>query len=339
MDAPRLPPGQNLIADHARWPVVGETAPRETPFPWEVAVVGRVETSRIWRLDHLMTWPQETWTVDVHCVTRWSHLGRRFTGAPLRALIERSKPDASARFVRFAARSERGHDTTLPLEIAMGCLVAFAAEGAPLAPEHGGPVRVVTPGRYFYKSLKWLERVELMAENRLGYWESGPGYHDGADPWAEERYVSGNIPPELRARMIARRAIGRRSLLGVDFSGAALAGLDAAGATLRNCAFRGADLRGADFSRANLSNADLAGADLRAARFAEADVEGAAFDGADLRGADFAGASLFGASFVSARGAARVEGASGLGAAAARLADDQAAWLEAALAGGRAADA
>ena len=286
MRDPRLPPGQNLIRDAARWPVVGESAPRESPWPWEISVCGLVATSRIWRLDHLATWPRETLETDIHCVTRWSHLGRRFSGVPLAALIDRSGPGPEARFARLVARSERGHDTGLPLALARRALLAFEAEGAPLAPEHGGPARVVTPGRYFYKSLKWLERIELRAEPALGFWESGPGYHDGADPWRQERYVSGNVPPDLRARLIARRSLGRRDLLGVDFSGEALGGLDAAGATLRNVAFRAADLREADFSGANLSNADLAKADLRGARFTGADVEGAAFDGADLRGAD-----------------------------------------------------
>jgi DMSO/TMAO reductase YedYZ molybdopterin-dependent catalytic subunit len=328
MSEDRLPPGQGLIRDIANWPVVGERQPRESGLPWEIAVSGRVAHSRIWGLDHLRTWPQEERTLDIHCVTRWSQLGRRFRGVPLRALLEPSVVHSDARFVRFVARSEREHDTSLPLSVAMDCLIAFEAEDRPLAVEHGGPVRVITPGRYFYKSLKWLERIELMVENRLGYWESGPGYHDEADPWRELRYVTGNIPPELRARMIARRSLGRRNLLGVDFSGEALEGLDAAGATLRNVRFRGAFLRGADFSGANLSNADLSGADLRAARFVGADLEGAAFDGADLRGADFTGASLFGASFTGPAGAAALDAGTRLTAAqAARLADDQAAYV------------
>jgi DMSO/TMAO reductase YedYZ molybdopterin-dependent catalytic subunit len=326
----RLPPGQGLIRDPLNWPVVGERAPRDSPWPWEIAVGGLVANTRIWRLDHLAGWPRETRTLDIHCVTRWSKLDRRFSGVPLTALLDLSRPSPAARFLRFVARSDRDHDTTLPLSAAADCLIAFEAEGAPLPPEHGGPARVVTAGRYFYKSLKWLERIELIAENRLGYWEAGPGYHDEADPWRELRYVTGNIPPDLRARMIERRSLGRRDLLGVDFSGEALAGLDAAGATLRAVSFRDADLRGADFAGANLSNADLSGADLRDASFLGADVEGAAFDGADLRGADFTGASLFGASF-SGRGGARVAGARIAPAQVAALADAEAAYLSAAL--------
>jgi DMSO/TMAO reductase YedYZ molybdopterin-dependent catalytic subunit len=332
MTEPRLPPGQGLIRDPDRWPVVGESAPRASALPWEIAVSGLVAHSRVWPLDHLRGWPQVERELDIHCVTRWSKFDRRFRGLPLRDLLAASQPKPEARWVRFVARSERDHDTSLPLDAAMDCLIAFEAEGAPLAVEHGGPVRVVTPGRYFYKSLKWLERIELLAENRLGYWENGPGYHDEADPWRELRYVTGNIPPDLRARMIERRSLGKRDLLGVDFSGEELDGLDAAGATLRAVAFRGARLVGADFAGANLSNADMTGADLRDARFADADCEGAAFDGADLRGADFTGASLFGASFTGPRGAALIDAATRIAAAqVAALADEQAAFLRAAL--------
>jgi len=334
MDAarPRLPPGQGLIRDAVRWPVVGEDAPRASDAPWTIAVAGLAAAPRVWPLDALRGWPQETRTLDIHCVTRWSQFDRRFTGVPLAALIDAAAPLPGARFVRLAARSARDHDTCLPLALARACLVAFAAEDAPLTPAHGGPVRVIAPGRYFYKSLKWLERVELRADDHLGYWESGPGYHNGADPWAEQRFVTGNIPPDLRARMIVRRSLGRRSLLGVDFSGEALAGLDASGAALRNCAFRGAGLEGADFSAANLSNADFSGADARGARFVGADVEGAAFDGADLRGADFTGASLFGASFTGPQGAARLDAATRIAPAQiAALTDAQAAYLRRAL--------
>jgi DMSO/TMAO reductase YedYZ molybdopterin-dependent catalytic subunit len=331
VETPVLPPGQGLIRGD-RWPVVGETAPRDSALPWEVAVCGLVGHTRLWPLERLLRWPRETWTVDVHCVTRWSKPGMRFSGVPLAALLAPSGPTPEAAWVRFVARSERDHDTSLPMDVAMTALVAFEAEGAPLAPEHGGPVRVVTPGRYFYKSIKWLERVELMAGNRLGYWERGPGYHDGADPWREERYVTGSVPPDLRARLIARRVVAGRDLLAVDFSGEDLEGFDAGGATLRACGFRGARLAGADFTGANLSNADLSGADLRGARLGGADCEGASFDGADLSGADFTGASLFGASF-SGLGGARLDAATRIDPdRVLALSDAEAAWLGAALA-------
>lgn len=314
----RLPPNQGLIKTASVWPVVGEAAPRAgtepcTPEAWTVTVSGLVKRPLTVSLAALMARPQAERVVDFHCVTRWSKFDMRFSGVALSDLLAEAGVDAAARFVRFVARSDRAHDTSLSLADTGRCdpLVAFAIDGAPLPEEHGGPVRIVTPGKYGYKSLKWLERIELLAENKLGYWESGPGYHDNADPWAEERYVTGNIPPDLRGRMIATRRLGGRNLLSVDFAGEDLAALDAAGATLRNCRFDEAELTDADFSGANLSNASLRGAKLAGARFVGADVEGADFTGADLTGADFTEASLFGASFGGADGevGARLDGA------------------------------
>lgn len=317
-ERPRLPPGQGLLRNPEAWPVVGESAPRDDASPWRIEVGGLVDTPFSLSLDDLATRPRREITIDIHCVTRWSKFDRSFAGVDLLSLVEEARPKPEARFLRFAARSARNHDTTLALDLARDLrpLIATEAEGAPLTTPHGGPVRVVTPGRYFYKSLKWLERIELLAENRLGYWEGGPGYHQSADPWAEERYVTGNIPPDLRERMIARRALGGRDLLGVDFSGEALDGLDGAKATVRDGRFSRASLRRANFAGAQLSNAHFGGAVLVEADFRGADVEGADFAGADLRGADFTGASMFGASFAGAI----VDGAT-------RIAPDQIALL------------
>jgi hypothetical protein len=172
-------------------------------------------------------------------------------------------------------------------------------EGQPLAAEHGGPVRVVVPGRYFYKSLKWLAGIELLAEDRLGYWESTAGYHNQADPWREERYIAPGLTKQEVAAVLASRDWSGRDLLSIDAGGRELRGLVAERALLRNANFRRCDLRDAVFREANLSNAHFQNADLRGANFAGADCEGANFNGADLRGADFSGASLFGASFCS----------------------------------------
>jgi DMSO/TMAO reductase YedYZ molybdopterin-dependent catalytic subunit len=132
----------------------------------------------------------------------------------------------SAQFVSFVARSIRSHSTSLKMDDALraGALVAFAADGAPLTEEHGGPVRVVMPGRYFYKSLKWLERIELLAEDRFGFWESTAGYHNGADPWRQERYVASGI-----TKTQARAILGTRNIAGRDLRGLAAAGLDLSG--------------------------------------------------------------------------------------------------------------
>ncbi|MEO1329971.1 MAG: molybdopterin-dependent oxidoreductase [Pseudomonadota bacterium] len=303
---PRLPPNQGLIQNPARWPVVGEAAPRAgDDRPWTIRIDGLAARPATIALDDLRAGSIERRTLDFHCVTRWSKFDMTFVGAPLSPLLDAAGPAAEARWIRFIARSDRDHDTSLSLDDARALdpLIAFAVDlgdGAgerPLPSEHGGPVRVITPGKYGYKSLKWLERIEIRAEPKRGYWESGPGYHDNADPWAEERYVSGNVPPDLRDRMIAARRIGPRELVSVDFRGADLDDLAAPDSRLRNCRFDRARLRRADFRSANLSNASLREADLRDADLTRADLEGADFSGADLTGARLGGASLFGATF------------------------------------------
>jgi hypothetical protein len=186
--------------------------------------------------------------------------------------------------------------------VSLGTLVATQHSGQPLPSEHGGPVRVIVPGRYFYKSLKWLTRIELLAEDRLGFWEAEAGYHNHADPWREQRYLATSITRQQAAELIRLRDFRGLDLRGIDASGRELAGLRAEDALLRDANFRRATLTGANFARANLSNAHLDGAVLAGASFQSADVEGADFCGADLRGADFRGASLFGATFVGPAG-------------------------------------
>src|SRR5690606_16836039 len=123
---------------------------------------------------------------------RWSKLDVPFRGVPLAVLLKICPPLPVAKYVSFAARSERRHSPSVLLEDALelDTLVALACEGRPLEKLHGGPVRVVVPGRYFYKSLKWLERIELLETDRLGYWEQTAGYHNTADPWQEQRYMA-----------------------------------------------------------------------------------------------------------------------------------------------------
>ncbi|QIE54801.1 molybdopterin-dependent oxidoreductase [Pikeienuella piscinae] len=299
-EKPRLPPGQGLIRRPENWPILGETGPRDDDTPWAIRVTGAVERPLEIPLEELMRRPRKDVVLDIHCVTRWSKYDRSFSGFPLMKLIEEAGPKPEARFVRFISRSERAHDTslTLPLCEELQPLITFDAEGEPLEEVHGGPVRIVTPGRYFYKSVKWLEEIELREENKLGYWEAGPGYHDNADPWAEERFITGNIPPDLRERMIERKSLGKRDLLGVDFSGEALGGLDAAKAVIRNCRFVGAKLRSADFREAMVSGGSFEEADMVDADFRDANCNGTSFVGADLRSVDFSGAQVFGARFV-----------------------------------------
>jgi hypothetical protein len=282
-----------------KWPIVGERAPRDVPEVWELRVEGLVERPLRVTLAELQRWPAMTQAVDVHCVTRWSRPGMVFRGVPLARVLEAARPQEGAKFVSFVARSARDHSTSLPLAdaLSLSALLAYEAEGKALAVEHGGPLRVVVPGRYFYKSLKWLERIDLLAEDRLGYWEGQAGYHNTADPWREERYMATALDKQEAARLLAKRDFSGRDLRSIAAAGMELRGLRARGALLRDADFSRSDLRGACFDGANLSNARLIGSDLRGAMFLGADVEGADFTGADLREADLRGASLFGATF------------------------------------------
>ena len=230
--------------------------------------------------------------------------GARFRGVLLETLLALGPPAPAARFISFVARSERGHSTSLPLAeaVALGTLVATHWNDLPLPPDHGGPVRTIVPERYFYKSLKWLERIELLEEDQLGFWEGAAGYHNVADPWREQRYIAADIDPrEVRAILAARSVFGRE-LLGLDVTGLDLAGFDARDAVLRNGRFDRTGLARGDFRGANLSNAHFGCADLTGADFRGADCEGADFCGADLTDADFRGASLFGATFTTPLG-------------------------------------
>lgn len=294
-----LPPGQQLAAPD-KWPVVGERSPRASFLPWEICVEGLVQSPRRWPLADLMRLPVHDRAIDIHCVTRWSKPAVRFRGVRLSDLLGLSQPMPEARFVSFIARSERSHSTSLALAdaFALETLVAWEADGEPLAIEHGGPVRVVVPGRYFYKSLKWLERIELLSEDRLGYWEAMAGYHNGADPWHEQRFMAPRLTRQEAAKVLRSRNWTGLDLRSLDARDRDLAGLMAGRCLLRDTDFRGCNLQDAQFGQANLSNARLQLANLQRASFADADLEGANLAGADLRGADFRGASLFGATFV-----------------------------------------
>ena len=307
--APQLPPNQQLTS-RGQWPLVGERGPRRDASPWRLTIGGLLRQERSWSLQELRELPLVERTIDIHCVTRWSLLGARFRGIRLENLLQLCEPDGEARYVSFLARSEHDHSTSLTLRdaIELDTLVVLDFEGAPLAEEHGGPLRTVVPGRYFYKSLKWLERIELLAEDRLGYWEGTTGYHNVGDPWLEQRFVVRNLDASELRRRLANRDFTKADLLGVEAEGLNLDGLDASSAILRNANFTGASLRNARFDGANLSNSRFCGADLRDATFLPAadgqgaDLEGVDFCGADLRGAAFRGAALLGTTFVGVDG-------------------------------------
>lgn len=301
MNAMGLPPGQQLAAP-GKWPLVGERVPRESERPWQLRIFGLVDRPREWTLEALRNRHQTEMIVDIHCVTRWSRLQMRFRGIPLQELLDEVGPlPAEAAFLSLIARSERSHSTSLRLDeaVQLRTLVALEHDGQPIGIEHGGPIRVIVPGKYFYKSLKWLEQIDVLSQDRLGYWEAECGYHNEADPWREQRYIVSSIPRHRLRELLAGLDFSGQNLLSLELRSHKLDGLRCVDAVLRNADFRDCSLRGADFSRANLTNTRFAGADLREAVFDHADLEGCDFSGADLRGSNLGGASLFGASFTS----------------------------------------
>jgi DMSO/TMAO reductase YedYZ molybdopterin-dependent catalytic subunit len=295
-----LPPSQQLVAA-GKWPLMGERAPAARTDPWQVTIDGLVTQPYKLSLDQLRECRLTEQVVDIHCVTRWSKPGVRFRGVALAELLARAQPVPEASFVSFVARSQRKHSTSLPLAdaIALHALVALEVDGKPLDIDHGGPMRLVVPGRYFYKSLKWLERIELLAEDRLGFWESTAGYHNQADFWQQQRYLASGISATDARAILAQRDIRGRDLLGISAAGLDLRSLQATGALLRNANFRGCDLRDASFDGANLTNAHFGNAQLHGASFRGADLEGADFAGAHLAGACLLAASMVATSFVS----------------------------------------
>lgn len=184
MDQRGLPPGQREVE---RAPVqhVGDV-PEFDARTWDLVVEGEVEhTLRLaWR--DVLTLPQVERTLDLHGATGWTARGLRFEGVPLSALTAACAPRGSARFLM--ARDREGYSAALPLELldVHDVLLATALDGRPLAPERGGPLRLLVPERYAWKSVKWLRRLEFLANDEPGFWESR-GAHPLADPWRGQR--------------------------------------------------------------------------------------------------------------------------------------------------------
>ncbi|MDG2011888.1 MAG: molybdopterin-dependent oxidoreductase [Pirellulaceae bacterium] len=305
----RLPPGQQLVAP-GKWPYVGERGPANSAQPWSLSLVGLVTQPASFLIEDLREFPQTEITTDLHCVTRWSKFDVKFRGVLLKDLLSHAEVQQRAQFVSFVARSDRHHSSSLPLSEALelGVLLATHYEGKALPTEHGGPLRGIVPGRYFYKSVKWIERICLLEEDRPGFWESESGYHNVADPWREQRYIASSVSKREAATIIANRDFRGLDLLSIDVSSLDLRGLQAERAVMRNADFQNTRLSQADFRNANLSNALFQNADLQQACFENADLEGADFSNADLRSANFSGASLFGATFCRLQASGEVTG-------------------------------
>jgi DMSO/TMAO reductase YedYZ molybdopterin-dependent catalytic subunit len=181
----RLPPGQYLTRD---FPVLSAGPTPRTPLAdWSLTIQGAVDEARSWTWDEFTALPTETFTVDIHCVTKWTKLDTTWTGVSLDVLLEGIETGGDY----VEAWSDGGYTTNLPLEdITDGkAWVAHVFEGEPLEPEHGGPARLVVPHLYFWKSAKWLRGLTLLVDDEPGFWES-VGYHNYGDPWREQRYWS-----------------------------------------------------------------------------------------------------------------------------------------------------
>ncbi|GHP16518.1 molybdopterin-binding protein [Rhodococcus sp. NKCM2511] len=182
-DDGRTPPGQYLTKD---FPVLAiGPAPVVAIDTWSFSVTTERGDTRSWTWDEFAALPHETPTVDIHCVTKWSKLDTTWKGVSLDVLLDGLDTDAGY----VVVHGFDGYTTNLPLEDLRDGKAWLVTEfdGAPLAREHGGPARLLVPHLYFWKSAKWISRIELTLENEQGFWERG-GYHDYGDPWREQRY-------------------------------------------------------------------------------------------------------------------------------------------------------
>ncbi len=182
----RLPPGQYDVG--ADWPVLtAEVTPHLVPERWTMTVDGLAEAPTTWSWDDMHALPQSEYAGDIHCVTTWSKLATSFQGVGVDLLLDAARPLPSATHV--LATSTTGYTTNLPLDDVTGgkAWVVWSHEGQPLTPDHGGPVRLLVPHLYFWKSAKWVTRLTLLDHDQQGFWERN-GYHDRGDPWLEQRY-------------------------------------------------------------------------------------------------------------------------------------------------------
>jgi DMSO/TMAO reductase YedYZ molybdopterin-dependent catalytic subunit len=182
-EGPELPPGQYLVRD---FPVLSAGPTPRVPLErWRFTITNEDGVERGWSWEEFRALPSEQFTVDIHCVTKWSKLGTNWEGVSLDTLLAGTQTAAQFAFVY----SYGGYTTNLPLADLRGgkAWVAFSYDGAPLDPEHGGPARLLVPHLYLWKSAKWVREITLHAQDQPGFWE-GLGYHNYGDPWREQRY-------------------------------------------------------------------------------------------------------------------------------------------------------
>jgi DMSO/TMAO reductase YedYZ molybdopterin-dependent catalytic subunit len=184
VNAARVPPGQHVVDE---FPVlsVGATPRSPVDSQWTFQLSGAVDEPVSWTWEELLALPAETPTVDIHCVTAWSKLDTTWRGVSVDTLLDGAETEAEY----VSAWCDDGYRTNLPLEDVTGgqAWIAYEYGGEPLDPEHGGPARLLVPHLYFWKSAKWIRGLELLIEDRRGFWETA-GYHNYGDPWKEQRY-------------------------------------------------------------------------------------------------------------------------------------------------------
>ena len=183
VDPSRVPPGQYVTLD---FPVLSAgPTPRPHLEDWSFTIDGAVQSAKSWSWTELTALPAEDITKDIHCVTKWSKLDTQWRGVSVDVLFEGVTPQGGY----LTAWSDGGYTTNLPLaDVRDGkAWVAYEYDGQPLAPEHGGPARLLVPPLYFWKSAKGVRGLPLTVDNEPGFWE-GYGYHNYGDPWREQRY-------------------------------------------------------------------------------------------------------------------------------------------------------
>ena len=179
----RLPPGQYETRD---FPVLSAgPTPRVDRDAWQFSVVTENGERRSWSWSELMALPAEHPVVDLHCVTKWSKFGTAWQGVSLDLLLADVETEAEYALVH----SYGGYTTNLPVKDLLDgqAWIVYGYDGRDLAPEHGGPARLLVPHLYLWKSAKWVRGIQLLRQDEPGFWESA-GYHDYGDPWREQRY-------------------------------------------------------------------------------------------------------------------------------------------------------
>jgi DMSO/TMAO reductase YedYZ molybdopterin-dependent catalytic subunit len=179
----RLPPGQYVTHD---FPVLSAGPTPRIPLErWSLEITGLLDEPRSWSWEEFEALPKETVSLDIHCVTKWSKFGTTWTGVSLDLLLDGVDTPGT----HVMASSYGGYTTNLPYTDLIGgkAWIASGYDDRPLAPEHGGPARLLVPHLYFWKSAKWVRGLELMPSDSPGFWERN-GYHNYGDPWREQRY-------------------------------------------------------------------------------------------------------------------------------------------------------